>query len=104
MVAIAAAMLENDLPRAEAGLRQRLRAQPIDVAAIRLMAELAARIGRYADAEKLLRRALELAPGFIVARANLATVLYNQNRFADAAAELGRMLGSGERRIRRTAT
>jgi len=92
MIAIAAAMLDNDLPRAEAGLRQRLRAKPTDVAAIRLMAELAARIGRYADAEKLLRRALELAPGFLAARANLATVLYKQNRFGDAAGVLDEVL------------
>jgi Tfp pilus assembly protein PilF len=64
MIAIAEAMIANDLPRAEAGLRQRLKAKPTDVAAIRLMAELAARIGRLKDSETLLRRALELAPGF----------------------------------------
>lgn len=94
MIAIAAAMIDNDLPSAEAGLRQRLREQPTDVAAIRLMAELAGRIGRYADSEKLLRRALELAPGFASARANLATVLYKQNRFGDAATELDEVLAS----------
>lgn len=96
MIAIAAAMIDNDLPSAEAGLRQRLREQPTDVAAIRLMAELAGRIGRYADSEKLLRRALELAPGFASARANLATVLYKQNRFAEAVAELDPLLAQGD--------
>lgn len=88
MLAIAAAMMENDLSGAEAGLRRRLHARPTDVAAIRMMAELAARIGRYADSETLLRRALELAPGFLAARANLATVLYKQHRFGEAAAAL----------------
>ncbi len=88
MIAIAAAMLANDLPQAEQRLRQRLREQPLDVAAIRMMAELAARIGRLGDAETLLRRALELAPGFSAARANLATVLYKQHRFGEAAAQL----------------
>ncbi|MCB5423846.1 sulfotransferase [Altererythrobacter sp. CC-YST694] len=95
MVAIAAAMLENDLPQAEARLRQRLRAQPTDVAAIRLMAELAARIGRLADAEKLLHRALELAPGFVAARANLAGILNKQHRYAEAIAELDIVAAAG---------
>src|SRR5688500_17327271 len=43
MIEIARAMAANDLPRAEAGLRARLREQPLDVAAIRMMAELAGR-------------------------------------------------------------
>ena len=84
----AAALLDNDLPAAERLLRPRLAEKPTDVAAIRMMAELAGRLGRYPDAEKLLRRALELAPAFAPARANLATVLYKQNRPAEAIAEL----------------
>jgi len=96
MIAIAQAMTANDLPRAEALLRGRLKAQPLDVAAIRLMAELAARLGRPRDAETLLRRALELAPGFVVARANLAALLYRQNRYAEAVPELDTVLESGQ--------
>lgn len=92
MVAIAQALLANDLPAAEQGLRARLAQQPLDVAAIRMMAELAGRIGRFPDAENLLRRALELAPGFTAARANLATVLYKQKRFAEAAEVLDQVL------------
>lgn len=92
MIAIAEAMLANDLPQAELLLRQRLREQPTDVAAIRLMAELAARIGRLADAEKLLTRALDLAPGFTAARANLANVLYKQSRYGEAARVLDEVL------------
>ena len=57
-----------------------------------MMAELAARIGRLIDAENLLRRALELAPSFTAARANLATVLYKQNRPAEAIAILDALL------------
>jgi tetratricopeptide (TPR) repeat protein len=96
MIAIASAMGSGDLPRAEALLRRRLKAQPFDVAAIRLMAELAARVGRPRDAETLLRRALELAPGFVAARANLASLLYKQNRFLEAVAELDAVLESGD--------
>jgi len=92
MLAIAEALLANDLPAAEAGLRERLSAQPTDVAAIRMMAELAGRLGRYGDAETLLRRALELAPSFTAAEANLATVLYRQSRYAEAAEVLEAVL------------
>jgi tetratricopeptide (TPR) repeat protein len=87
----AEALLDNDLPTVEDILRPRLREKPTDVAAIRMMAELAARLGRYADSETLLRRALELAPAFGPARANLATVLYKQNRPAEAIAALDKL-------------
>jgi tetratricopeptide (TPR) repeat protein len=78
------ALFENDLAVAEPILRRRLMADPLDVAAIRMLAEVAGRIGRYKDAEALLRRALVLAPDFTAARANLATALYRQNRPAEA--------------------
>ncbi|MEA3043640.1 MAG: hypothetical protein QOH47_1478 [Sphingomonadales bacterium] len=90
----AEALLDNDLPAAEQALRARLREKPADVAAIRMMAELAGRLGRYPDSETLLRRALALAPAFTPARANLATVLYKQNRPAEAIAELDRLQDS----------
>lgn len=92
MIAIAEAMMANDLAAAEARLRHRLSRQPTDVAAIRMMAELAGRLGRYGDAESLLRRAIELAPAFTAAHANLATVLYKQSRFAEAADVLEQVL------------
>ncbi|MBW8754936.1 MAG: sulfotransferase [Sphingomonadales bacterium] len=79
----AIALLDNQLPVAEPILRARLRENPFDVAAIRMFAELAGRLGRNADAENLLRRALELAPTFVAARTNLATVLHRQNKTAD---------------------
>lgn len=88
----ALALHDNRLSDAEPLLRAHLKDDPFDVAAIRMMAELAGRIGRYKDAENLLRRALELAPDFGAARANLATCLYRQNKPADAIAELDRVL------------
>ena len=87
-----AALAANDLGAAEPLLRGRLKRDPLDVAAIRMMAELAARVGRPADSENLLRRALELAPGFDAARANLATLLYRQHRAAEALALLDQMV------------
>ena len=92
LLAAATAMNDNDLPRAEPLLREHLKADPFDVAAIRMFAELAGRIGRNRDAEALLRRALELSPAFTAARANLALVLYRQNRPAEAIAELDRVV------------
>lgn len=84
----AVALNENRLHDAEPLLRQHLKQDPFDVAAIRMLAELAGRIGRLKDAETLLRRAVELAPNFVPARSNLAIVLYRQNRAAEAVAEL----------------
>lgn len=90
------ALVDNDLPVAESILRPLLHRRPTDVAAIRMMAELAARVGRPADCEHLLRRAVELAPGWEAPRANLATVLYRQNRWAEALAELDGMAVSSD--------
>ena len=91
-MAAALALHDNRLSEAEPLLRAHLKADPFDVAAIRMMAELAGRIGRYKDAEHLLRRALELAPDFGAARANLATCLYRQHRPAEAIAELDHLI------------
>lgn len=92
LISAALALSENRLEDAEPLLRAHLRGAPTDVAAIRLMAELAARIGRLKDSEALLRRALELAPDFGAARANLATILYKQNRFPEALEHLNAVL------------
>lgn len=78
------AMNENRLDVAERLLKPHLKEDPFDVAAIRMLAELAARIGRMRDAENLLRRAVELAPGWTAARANLALVLGRMGRPAEA--------------------
>ncbi|WP_296677172.1 tetratricopeptide repeat-containing sulfotransferase family protein [Novosphingobium sp.] len=88
LIEAAAALNANELSRAEPLLRQHLKADPFDVYAIRMLAELAGRIGRLRDAETLLRRALEIAPGFTAARSNLALLLHRQNREAEALNEL----------------
>lgn len=84
LVSAAAALRENNLPVAEQQLRTFLKAHPTDIGAIRMLAETAARLGRYADAEKLLARALELAPSFDAARANYAAMLQRQNKTVEA--------------------
>jgi tetratricopeptide (TPR) repeat protein len=94
LLAAANAMGENDIPRAEALLREHLKQFPTDVAAIRMLAEVGGRLGRYEDAEKLLSRALELAPSFTAARHNYALVLHRQNRHAEALVQIERLLAT----------
>jgi len=86
------ALASNDLPRAESALRARLKAQPTDIAAIRMLAELAGRIGRNRDAEALLRRAVDLAPGFAPARHNLALLMHRHGNPAEALVQIERLL------------
>lgn len=93
----ALALVEERIPEAEGALREHLKRNPTDVAAIRMLAEVAARLGRYADAETLLARCLELAPGFTGARHNYATVLHRQGKSEAALAEVGRLLAEEPR-------
>jgi predicted Zn-dependent protease len=97
LLAAASALCENDIPRAEALLREYLKRQPTDVAAIRMFAEVAARLERYSDAENLLARCLELAPGFSAARRNYATVLHRQYKETEALAQVEQLLALDER-------
>jgi tetratricopeptide (TPR) repeat protein len=92
LIAAARELCANRLAVAERLLREFLKAHPTDVAAIRMLAEVGARLGRYEDAENLLTRCLELAPGFRVARQNYATVLYRQNKAAEAIAQTDLLL------------
>jgi tetratricopeptide (TPR) repeat protein len=94
LLSAAAALAEGRLPDAEAGLRARLRQAPTDVAAIRMFAEVAARLGRNEDALNLLERCLELAPGFREARRNYALVLHRVNQPERALAEAERLLAA----------
>jgi len=97
LLAPASALCENRIPEAEALLRRHLRQFPTDVAAIRMFAEVAARLGRLVDAENLLARCLELAPSFTAARQNYALVLHRLNKTTEALAEIDRLLATDPR-------
>jgi tetratricopeptide (TPR) repeat protein len=84
LIEAAMALNENRLDVAERLLKPHLKEDPFDAAAVRMLAELAARIGRLRDAENLLRRAVELAPGWTAPKANLAAVLGRMGRPAEA--------------------
>jgi tetratricopeptide (TPR) repeat protein len=92
LLAAAIALCESRIPEAETLLRAHLKQAPTDVAAIRMLAEVAARLGRDDDAEVLLARCLELAPGFHAARQNHALVLNRCNRHAEALASVDLLL------------
>ncbi|HET6553134.1 MAG TPA: sulfotransferase [Dyella sp.] len=92
LLAAATALAENQVPQAEALLRQHLREAPTDVAAIRMLAEVAMRLGRNDDALNLLARCLELAPGFHAARQNYALALHRGNQPEQALAEIEQLL------------
>ena len=97
LLAAGTALCDNRIPEAETLLRQHLQEHPTDIAAIRMFAEVAARLGRYLDAEKLLARCLELAPGFEGARHNYAVALTRQGKNAAALAQVERLLKSEPR-------
>jgi tetratricopeptide (TPR) repeat protein len=65
-------------------LRNRLRKSPTDAAALRVLADLLTRRSLHDEAERLLARALELAPGFTVARHCYALALFRQGKQAQA--------------------
>ena len=88
----AGAMLRNDIPNAEALLKNHLKQAPTDVPAIRMLAEVAVRCGQDEAAERLLVRCLELAPNFAAARYNYAVLLGRRNKVSEALAEIERLL------------
>ncbi len=95
----AVALCDNKLAVAERLLKDFLKAHPTDVGAIRMLAELATRLGRYEDAENLLSRCLELMPSFNAARHNYAIVLYRQNKAEQTIDQLGRLLETDPRNV-----
>jgi tetratricopeptide (TPR) repeat protein len=97
LLAAGAALCENRIPEAEALLRRQLMEHPTDIAAIRMLAEVAARLGRYRDAENLLERCLELSPGFLGARHNYAVALHRQGKHAAALEQIDRLLATDAR-------
>ncbi|NDK39850.1 sulfotransferase family protein [Pseudoxanthomonas gei] len=92
LLAAANALHEQRIAEAEALLREHLTRAPTDVAAIRMLAEVAMRLGRNEDAENLLARSLQLAPGFHAARQNYALVLHRSNKPAEALQQIDQLL------------
>ncbi len=84
---------------AEAELIARLQENPIDAPALRLLAESAAGRGDIVRAEKLLRRALELAPAYGGARHRLALLLFHSAQEARAIPLIERLVADEPRNV-----
>ena len=94
LVNIVALVQQGKLGQAEERCRDYLRRAPMDVDAIRLLAEIATRLEVYDDAEALYERCLKLKPTFDLARAGYANILMKQGKFSQALAQTDRLLAA----------
>jgi len=78
-------------------LREYLKGHPADPCALHLMAEANSRQGRYADAEQLLLRALEIDPDFAAARLSYAHTLLETGKPEASLAECRKLVESDPR-------
>jgi tetratricopeptide (TPR) repeat protein len=92
LVESAQALSAGRLNEAEHLLRPWLDQHPEDAAALRLLAEVAARVGKRHDAQDLLRKALEIAPAYRSARIRLSSLLLEEGKAAEALTVLDDML------------
>lgn len=90
--AAADALAESRADAAERAARTVAPGGPGAVAALYLLGEALARLGRLDEAEHALRGALGRASGFTPARESLAALLSRRGRWAEALAELDRAL------------
>ncbi len=82
---------EGKLGMAEGICREYLKRWPKDVNAIRLLADIAMQLEVFDDATKLLRRCLQLAPDYHLARHNYANALSKTGDYEAALAALDRL-------------
>ena len=87
-----AALAGDRVVAAEAMLRRILRDAPQDVAAMRMLSDALARREAYVEAERLLRQALDLTPGYSAARYDLACLLLTQQKPVDVLPLVERLL------------
>ena len=88
LMAAIASLRDGRVEEAEQKLRAYLRANPGDVGATRLFAEVLGRQVRYEEAQVILEHCLKLAPDFVAARFNYALVLHEQNKPDEAIIQL----------------
>jgi tetratricopeptide (TPR) repeat protein len=88
------ALARRDIETARSLLEKRLHTQPVDVAALRLLAELETLKGQDGDAEVLLTRGVAVAPDAPGLRQSLAVTLLKQFKAAMALTHIDRILES----------
>jgi tetratricopeptide (TPR) repeat protein len=84
---------------AETLLLKQLEKAPEDVAAMRMLAEIAAEREDYMRAERLLHDCLEIAPGYADARFSLARILHSQQKADPMVPLLDRLLKQEPRNL-----
>jgi tetratricopeptide (TPR) repeat protein len=80
------------LGKAERIVRDLLKKYPVDVSAIRILADIGFKMGQLKDASLLLERCLELAPDFHAARHSYAMILMRQQNPEAALYEAEKLL------------
>lgn len=88
----AEALTERKFPQAEALVREHLRNKPGDPLALHLVARLASEAGAHEDAARTLQDCLRQAPGFMIARFDLALALKRLKMLREALAEAETLL------------
>ncbi len=89
----------NQFGKAEAILRPYVKDNPADVNGIRLLGEVGIALGALSDGEKLLARAVELAPKYTEARYGWANALYKRHRYEEAREQLDHLLALDSSRL-----
>lgn len=89
----------NQFGKAEAILRPYVEEHPADVNGIRLLGEVGIALGALRDGERLLARAVELAPKYNEARFGWANALYKRHRYEEAREQLDYLLRLDSNRL-----
>jgi tetratricopeptide (TPR) repeat protein len=85
------ALFEEKLPKAERAVRTFLQQQPNNVSALRLLAEIALKLGILNDAQLLLEKALSIAPDYHLARLNYAHTLNKREKSQQALLQINNL-------------
>lgn len=84
LIEAADSLRTGNLANAERIARDVLKKDPADTVAIRMLAAIGIKLGHFDEAINLLKRCLELAPGFHLARQNYAVALSRRRRIDEA--------------------
>lgn len=94
LIKAADALFEGKLSTAEELCRRFLRNEPNNVAAMRMLADVAVQLDRLDDAEDLLTLCLELAPEFHLARNDYANLLFKKQLPREALLEIEKLINA----------
>ena len=83
---------EDKLKKAEPILRDYLKKDPLDVNAMKLLADIGVKFRAYKDAGHLLTRALDLSPDYDQARLSYANLLYKRQLPFEALSQISKLL------------